>query len=319
MGAGHWLQAEMRRRPAASRGDGRIFSSGAGFFSLGVGRADDRRINPLSPMKRPVPPTLFGLFLLLLALPLAAAMNNGEVIKMQKAGLSEATMISAMQQGEGDFDTGPDALIELKAAGVPDAVIREMIALKAGGSPRQAGPAATGPSGGFLQEFPSIAPARISPVAGSDYFTRHAFWEEKGEFNTTNYSRGVLVPINTRVKVVALSGSKFVLKRLDTGQQVKVRNEEKFTRKSMSEIAALLLSAGPTPLEKLPEDVATAVRSGEMRKGMTRELVLMTRGFPPAHETPSLDGGRWVYWSSRFVKQTILFNDGRLAEGRGLY
>ena len=63
----------------------------------------------------------------------------------------------------------------------------------------------------------------------------------------------------------------------------------------------------------------TAVRNGDMRKGMTKELVLLARGHPPAHETPSIEGDRWVYWSSRFVKLTIVFVNGRLSEGRGLY
>ena len=116
-----------------------------------------------------------------------------------------------------------------------------------------------------------------------------------------------------------MSGAQLVLKRLDTGQEIKVKNADKFTKKSIPEIASLMLSADKTPLEKLPEDVASAIRNGDMRKGMTKELVLMARGYPPAHETPSIEGDRWVYWSSRFVKQTIVFTNGRLSEGRGLY
>ena len=131
--------------------------------------------------------------------------------------------------------------------------------------------------------------------------------------------QGNIVPINTPVKLVSMSGSKLTLKRLDTGQELKVENENKFTKKSIPEIAALMLSIEKTPIEKLPEEVASAVRNGEMRKGMTRELVLLARGHPPAHETPSLENDRWVYWSSRFVKQTIVFINGRLSEGRGLY
>jgi hypothetical protein len=126
------------------------------------------------------------------------------------------------------------------------------------------------------------------------------------------------VPINTEVKLIAMSGSKLTLKRLDTGQDIKVENEEKFSRKSIDQIAALMLSAEKTPLERLPTEVAAAIRNGDMRRGMTKELLLMARGYPPAHETPSVEGDRWVYWSSRFVKQTVVFANGRLSEGRGL-
>ena len=38
------------------------------------------------------------------------------------------------------------------------------------------------------------------------------------------------------------------------------------------------------------------------------------------YETPSItnDNGRWVYWSSRFVKITYVFRNGILEDGRGL-
>ena len=71
-------------------------------------------------------------------------------------------------------------------------------------------------------------------------------------------------------------------------------------------------------VEKLSPEIAGSIRSGQPLRGMTKEQVLMARGYPPGHETPSLDGDRWTYWSSRLVKHTLVFTDGRLSEGRGL-
>jgi hypothetical protein len=244
----------------------------------------------------------------LLALPLTAgAMDNKDVIKMHKAGLSEETILAAMQKEKAEYETGTDALIELKSAGVSENIIQGMIKLQARGSESEAPAAAGASSGAGTGAF------------SQDYFTRYTFREEKNEYKTTNYARGNVVPINTPVKLISMASSKMTLKRLDTGQEIKVENEDKFTKKSIPEIASILLAAEMTPIEKLPEEVASAVRNGDMRKGMTRELVLMTRGYPPAHETPSIAGDRWVYWSSRFVKQTIVFINGRLSEGRALY
>ncbi len=272
------------------------------------------------PMKRSI--LLCAVAGYLLAAPLTAvAMNNKDVIKMHKAGLSEETILAAMAKESAEYETDTDALIELKTAGVPEKIIQGMIKSQTRGTEiATSGPAASAPgTGAFWQEFPSIAPAQVQPVAGKDYFTRYTFREEKNEYKTTNYARGNIVPINTPVKLISMSGSKMTLRRLDTNQEIKVENEDKFTKKSIPEIASLLLAADKTPIEKLPEEVASAVRNGEMRKGMTRELVLLTRGYPPAHETPSIEGDRWVYWSSRFVKQTIVFINGRLSEGRALY
>jgi len=304
--------------------------------------------------------SLFGTLLLWLACPLIGwSMNNADVVKMTKAGLSEETILAAMRKESADYDTSTDALIALKGEAVSEKVIQQMITLKnAARAPAPAaesapapspapapGPAPTStpapaptptytsilvPSGtagpvptaavstAFSQVIPSIAPLPIEPAVGQDYVTRYTFRHEKNEHITTNYGRGVVVPINTPVKIVSMSGSLLVLKRGDTGQEIKVKNEEKYTKKSIKEIAALMLASDKTPIEQVPEPFATAIRNGEMRKGMTKELVLMARGYPPAHETPSIEGDRWVYWSSRFVKQTIVFTDGRLSEGRGL-
>ena len=269
---------------------------------------------------------------LLGALPLRlAAMNNNDVIKMQKAGLSEETILAAMQKEKPEYDTGTDALIELKNSGVPEKIIQAILKLQLSGAAGEPAREASNPlasnassspggsGGAFWQDFPSIAPPKGEVSAGKDYFTRYTFHEEKNEHNTTNYARGPVVPINTPVKLLSMSGSKMTLKRLDTGQEIKVENVETHTKKSMPEIAALMLSAQKTPLEKLPEEVASAIRNGDMRKGMTREILLMARGYPPAHETPSIESDRWVYWSSRFVKQTVVFVNGRLSEGRGLF
>ncbi len=265
---------------------------------------------------------------LLLALPLSLpAMSNQDIIKMQKAGFAEDTILAAIvkEKDKAEFHTTVDALIELKGAGVSEKVIQAMIKVQSPAveappaAPAGAAAAAAPGTGPFWQEFPSIAPAKIDAVVGKDYFTRFTFREEKNEHSTTNYSRGALVPINTPVKLVSMSGNKLTLRRTDTGQEIKVENEPKYTKRTIAEIAGIMLAAEKTPLEKLPEEVAAAVRNGEMRKGMTKEIVLMARGYPPAHETASTDNDRWVYWSSRFVKLTVVFSGGRLSEGRGLY
>lgn len=254
-------------------------------------------------------------------------MNNKDVIKMQKAGLSEATILAAMQKEQAEYNTDTDALIELKEAGVSEKLIQAILKRQSGGSvsstsssaPASASSSGPGSGGAFWEDFPSIVRTPEVVAVGSDYFTRYTFREEGGEHSTTNYTRGSIVPINTQVKLVSMAGDKLSLRRLDTGQEIKVENENKYTKKSITEIASLMLSSEKTPIERLPDEVAAAIRSGEMRKGMTKEVVLMARGYPPAHETPSIEGDKWVYWSSRFVKQTIIFVNGRLSEGRGLY
>ncbi len=54
--------------------------------------------------------------------------TNSDVISMTKAGIGEQTIVLAVQRGPDQFDTSPQALIALKAAGVSDQVLNAILA-----------------------------------------------------------------------------------------------------------------------------------------------------------------------------------------------
>ena len=163
----------------------------------------------------------------------------------------------------------------------------------------------------------SIMPPLIEPEVGGRYFTRYNLWQEKDRHSATKYSRGTLVPVNSVVTLLSLGGKKMQL-RLDGGQIITVTNREKFTKRSIAKIASEMLSPKALSLGSLSNSAQQAIAAGQMRLGMTREEVLIARGYPPRHRTPSLDDSTWVYWSSKFVKRAIVFENGVLVRGRGL-
>lgn len=59
---------------------------------------------------------------------LAKPLTNPDVVKMVKAELPDSTIVLAIQNSPPDFDLSPDALIELKSAGVSAKVIEVMLA-----------------------------------------------------------------------------------------------------------------------------------------------------------------------------------------------
>ena len=155
------------------------------------------------------------------------------------------------------------------------------------------------------------------PQAGQQYYTRNCFKYEKGTFITTNYWVGTLVPINTQVTLVTLDEKNMEL-RLTGGETVEVKNVEKYSKRSLGTIAHNLLTPQPVPLEKLDPATASAIKSGTLMAGMNKEQVVMTRGYPPGHRTPSLDGETWMYWNTRSGTQSIVFEHGILSEGMGI-
>jgi hypothetical protein len=60
-------------------------------------------------------------------------------------------------------------------------------------------------------------------------------------------------------------------------------------------------------LRKVAPKRVTAIEQGLIEPGMTKEQVLMARGLPPAHRTPSLDSPTWTYWQNRWDSLVVYF------------
>lgn len=61
-----------------------------------------------------------------------AQLTNKDVVKLVQSGLPADVINATIRSSSSNFDTSPPALLELKSAGVPDAVIGEMVKI---GSP----------------------------------------------------------------------------------------------------------------------------------------------------------------------------------------
>ena len=57
----------------------------------------------------------------------AEVLDNTAIIRMVHAGLSPEIIVLKIDQSEARFDLSTDALVELKTAGVADAVIKAMM------------------------------------------------------------------------------------------------------------------------------------------------------------------------------------------------
>lgn len=150
---------------------------------------------------------------------------------------------------------------------------------------------------------------------GQSYYMRHCLMFEKDAWDATNYWRGVLLPINTQVKLESIGGSYMVISW--EGYRVKINNNQ-YTKIGMPDLAKRMLSRTPVPIEKFGKDMAGKIASGSLVLGMTREQIIMARGYPPAHKTPTIhaDNGNWIYWTSRFATEVLNIKNGLLEKAR---
>ena len=51
------------------------------------------------------------------------------------------------------------------------------------------------------------------------------------------------------------------------------------------------------------------IQTGKPKLGMTKDGILFAMGRPPIHATFSLDSNTWVYWSNKWSKKVIKFDD----------
>jgi hypothetical protein len=287
----------------------------------GTGRDGAVLLSLHSPMK--ILRLLLAIASLGLGASAASAMNNTDVVKMVKAELDEDTILLAIGSAKtAEFDISASALVELKDKNVGEKVIQAMIKKQSGGGSGEEVSPAPAPVPRIKYKNVDdnrVLPPVIDPVKGQEYFTRYTFKYEDTERPTTNYWRGETVPINTKVLLVDLGKNSFTIKFVESGVTLKVENVEKHSKRPTLQVAREMLSAKPTEIEKYGKEMEEALRAGTLRLGMTKTQVLLARGYPPGHETPSLEGDTWKFWSSRFVYQTLVFNDGILTQGRGLY
>lgn len=145
------------------------------------------------------------------------------------------------------------------------------------------------------------------------YFVQHSFYAYKHKYVTTNYHVDTLIPINTRAKITDMGSSEMEIELPDlNNMEVKIKNIEKYTHKNMEEIKDRMFGKTEVNLSKYSQDVQDAIKSGQIKVGMTKEEVLLAYGYPPVHKTPSLDDNQWTYWKNRWNRIVLDFEDNKL-------
>ena len=72
------------------------------------------------------------------------------------------------------------------------------------------------------------------------------------------------------------------------------------------------------PKEKIadwPAAAREAIEAGRIALGMTKEQVIVSVGYPPAHATPSMDAQTWKYWyDTHGTYEVVWGDDGRVKD-----
>jgi hypothetical protein len=168
-------------------------------------------------------------------------------------------------------------------------------------------------------------PVRKTPVdtASSNLLLQPAYlccnlrFNQDNDATDANYeipAGGRMLPAGTRVRVSQI-GSTFV--RFRTSEDSNPYYLElRFGRNRLSPrqyFDWIFVAEDPTTkLSGWPDGVQQAVRDGKVVEGMTREQVLMARGYPPLHRTVALESALWTFYETRVTVSLVLFEGDRV-------
>jgi hypothetical protein len=181
-------------------------------------------------------------------------------------------------------------------------------------------------------------PSVPNPAQNETRYTCCNIHYEKDEISDANYLKGTLIPFGTRVQIldVRRSSVKFqatghppitLVMKYDKTSTIDQVLDRWFPRDDPhTKLAATREAPRKAPAKGKKgapahegsasggsSQVQKAIEQGTVETGMTRDQVIMSLGYPPAHRTPSLENPSWTYWQNRWVTMEVYFDGDKVS------
>ena len=143
-------------------------------------------------------------------------------------------------------------------------------------------------------------------------YTQVGMWTEKGNVIATNYKRGEHIPVNSAVQISGVDAATITFNY--DGRVIKLKNIDKFTKVDVLALMTRTFALKQVNLTQFSALETTAIDQGDVVVGMTKDAVITSRGFPPAHRTASLKLDSWRFWQNRFGTIVYEFEQGKVSK-----
>lgn len=153
---------------------------------------------------------------------------------------------------------------------------------------------------------------RFAATKGETYYTQFSLFHLKYVWLTTNYRKGVLVPVNTQVTFLKASSNEIDVEALD-GRTLKIVNIERYSGVNIDGIFNRTFGKEKVDLAKFSTAEKENIMAGTVNIGMSKDAVIKALGYPPEHKTPNLEGNEWRYWKNRYGTMLVSFTDGKVS------
>lgn len=153
----------------------------------------------------------------------------------------------------------------------------------------------------------------IPEVEGKTVYTQLNFWVVEGEHETTNYHMGSMIPVNSEVRIADTTASTITGEVIDSGRRFTIINVAEYSKEDIEGIYNRYFDSEPRNVGRFSAAEREAIKAGDIEKGMSKDAVLVARGYPPAHRTASTEMNSWRYWKGRHDTMVVRFDNDRVA------
>lgn len=156
-------------------------------------------------------------------------------------------------------------------------------------------------------------PEVASPLTGTTRFLCCNLYYERAKITDVAWQAGTKIPFGTRVRIerVRRSAVEFTPEGHPT-----ITLEYKYGDAATpfeTYLDRLLLEQDPRgKLRKVAAKRRDLIEQGLLEPGMTKDQVLLARGIPPGHRTPSLESPTWTYWQRRTDTMVVYFRGDKV-------
>jgi uncharacterized protein YceK len=156
-----------------------------------------------------------------------------------------------------------------------------------------------------------LTPAQQSVVDNqASMFTQVSIWVDKNRVYGTNFARGLHIPINTKVKILKMNAKVIVFEY--QGSKINYYVTTKHTKIDAGKTLDRIFGKKAVDLSKYSKSTQKNIKAGKVAIGMSKEEVVLSRGYPPFHQTLSLKANKWKYWNHRFKTANVIFENNKV-------
>lgn len=138
---------------------------------------------------------------------------------------------------------------------------------------------------------------------------------ESSNVSDANYYVGGTVPFGSPVHVTKAGRGEVTIQA--GGQELNLHHRYGPPNETLQQYLDKYLVAEDPKMKAATYSRAAqeAIREGRVELGMTKDQVVLSLGYPPAHRTPKLDAWEWTYWYNQWATYRVQFDqNGKVSQ-----